>query len=103
MILGLLETVGFNVIIGFEIWIEIQGREVIGMAILKVYSEDIESISNNKQKAIVWKRNDFLVVGSIINEFLIEIFHIEEHCFGLVGYRCNDEGKGFSDVGDNGI
>ena len=87
MILGLLETVGFNGSFSFDIWIDIQGRRGMGLVVLKVSSDYLEWIGKHKQNIFVWMRHGFFVVVSRTNEFLLEIFHLEEHRFMFIKYR----------------
>ena len=42
MVIGLLETVSVNSSLSFEIWVEIQVREVVGLLVLKMDGEDLE-------------------------------------------------------------
>ena len=50
MVMGLLETVRFNVRLIFGIWVEIQGHRVVGLVVLNVAKEDLERNINRKQK-----------------------------------------------------
>ena len=56
MVLGLMETVRFNVSFSFEIWVEIQGHGGVGLVALKVDVEDIKRNVNRNQKGFFWVR-----------------------------------------------
>ena len=50
-----------------------------------------------------WMKHICFLVGSSNVEFLFEILHMEEHCFGFIGYRCNWERNGLNDIGEDGF
>ena len=41
MVFGILETASFNKSLIFESWVEIQGREIVGLVVLEVAGDDI--------------------------------------------------------------
>ena len=59
----------------------------MSLVVLKVSGEYIEWGGNHKQKFFVWIRHGCFIVGSRIDELLLEIFHMEEHYFGFIGYN----------------
>ena len=61
----------------------------MGLVVLNVYGEDLERSGNLKQKVFVWTRHGCFVVVRSIDEFLIKIFQLEDHCFWFIGYMCN--------------
>ena len=41
MVFGILETASFNKSFIFESWVDIQGREIVGLVVLEVAGDDI--------------------------------------------------------------
>ena len=56
----------------------------------------------SKEKVFLVRHGCFVCSGRI-NEFLLDIFHMEEHGLVFIGYRCIDEWEGFRDVVDYGL
>ena len=101
MIIVHLETVGFKDSLSFEIWIDIQSCGIMVMVVLKVSGEDIQWSGNRKQNVFDCMRHGGFVVVSSIVEFMFELLHMEEHCFGIIVYRYNQEENLLNDVADN--
>ena len=57
MVLGIPETVSFNVSLSFEIWVYIQALGGVGLMVLKVAGEYLERKVNCDQKVFVWMRH----------------------------------------------
>ena len=69
--------------------------------VLKMSCEKLEQSGNCVHKLFTRMRHIGLVVGSSILEFLTELLHLEDHCFGFTGHRNSEEGNGLNDVVDN--
>ena len=90
--IGLLLMVGFNGSLRFESWIGIQGCGVVVLVVLRVDGYYLEWNVSHKQKGFVFMRHGCFVGGESINDFLLDIFHMNYHGFGLIGYSYNKEG-----------
>ena len=101
VIIDHLKTVGFKVSLIFEIFIEIQFFGMMGLIVLNVSGGYLDRSINFAQQVFSWMRHGGLVVGSSILEFLTELLHLEDHCFGFTGHRNSEEGNGLNDVVDN--
>ena len=82
---------GFNVSLRIESWVEIQGHVGVGLVVLKVDGEDIEQNVNHKQKVFVWMKHGCFIGSVSIEEFLLEIFQMDDHSFGFIEDRRNEE------------
>ena len=65
--------VSLNGSLRFEIWIEIQDREGVGLVVLNMSSEYLEWKFNCKYKFLLMMYNCFVGTG-IIDEIMINIF-----------------------------
>ena len=54
MVLELLETARLSEILISEIWFDMQGREVVGLMVLRVAVEDIERNIFHRKKGFIW-------------------------------------------------
>ena len=63
----------------------------------------ILSVTSIASTGFFWMRRGWFVGIRSIEEFLFDIFHLEEYSFWFIVYRNNEEGRGFSDVGDDGF
>ena len=54
MVLELLETARLSKILISEIWFDMQGREVVGLMVLRVAVEDIERNIFHRKKGFIW-------------------------------------------------
>ena len=77
----------------FESWVEIQGCGGVGIVVLKVSSDYLEWNVNNKQMGFVWMRHSCFVGSGSIDEFLLNIFHLEEHGLRFIGIGETRKGR----------
>ena len=63
--------------------------------------KDLDWSSNCVDKVFDRTGHGGLVCGSRNLELLPKFLHIEDHCFGLIGHRCSEEGNGLNDIADD--